>query len=149
MKLESSSRKYIIGTDCTSSPNPDMLWIWWTTSGNTRLMNVKTLQCMKRNRNDKDKVVIDQCKKANAGWQNIQCTEKGSRMEIKWNIWEKNKWNTPKYKSRFLYLLSVDLYASAIFFSRGYQQWSRDLRSSSDESSCDAITAYNGIVCHY
>ena len=70
------------------------------------------------------------------------------KKEVEWKLWEKNKWNTPKYKSRFLYLLSVDLYASAIFFSRGYQQWSRDLRSSSDESSCDAITAYNGIVCH-
>ena len=148
LKLESNSNKYIIGTNCTSSPNPDMLWIWmWTVWGNKRLINVKTLQCMRRNTNDKDKVVIVQCKRANAGWQNIRCTEKRSRMEIKWNIREKNKRNIWKNKPpRFLYLPTGDLHA--ISFTEGNQAWSRDLRSSSKQSSCDAITAYNGIVCH-
>ncbi len=118
----------------------------WTTWGNKRLINVKTLQCMRRRRNDTERVVIDQCKTWAATWQDIKCTEKESRMELKWDIREKikrNKWeNTP----RFLYLPTGDLYA--ISFTEGNQSWNRDLRSSSDESSCDAITAYNGIVCH-
>ena len=65
----------IIGAKCSSSTPVDMLWIW-TGTRNRQLMNVKTLQCLKRpSRNSKKvHVFMTSCRKRYSDLQNMTCT---------------------------------------------------------------------------
>ncbi|CAB4019591.1 Hypothetical predicted protein [Paramuricea clavata] len=131
LKLESSSSNYIIGTNCTAWPTVDMLWIQ-INANNKRLMNVKTLKCMKRSTNNK-KVTINQCEKANTNWQRIRCTDNRDGMEIRWNVGSKR---------RYLRLpnSAADGDANAISSSsNGNQRW-----RSKQGTTCIKSTAYKG-----
>ena len=69
LKVEDDS---IIGANC-SSPTLDMLWIWPRGTNNRKLMNVKTLQCLKRQYGNNKKVFISDCWKGSTNLQNMKC----------------------------------------------------------------------------
>lgn len=129
LKLVEDDSGNIIGTNCTASSSLDLLWIRANTI-NKQLMNVKTLKCMRRRRDDGNKVTIDLCKKTNANWQRIHCILDGVGIfKIRWNVW--------KQPPRFLHLQDSNAYAIAL--ESGNQQWS------SAKTLCN-ITDYKGVV---
>jgi hypothetical protein len=132
--VEDDSRTYVIGTNCTASPSLDLLWIRANTR-NKQLMNVKTLKCMRRRREDGDNVTISACKKTSASWQRIQCIslDPVGIFKIRWNVWK----NKTKQPPRFLHLQDSNAYAIAL--KSGNQQWS------SAKNPCN-ITDYKGEV---
>jgi hypothetical protein len=110
-------------------------WLLWirTNTRNKQLMNVKTLKCMTRSGNDRGKVTLNQCRKANTNWQKIECTHNRDGMKIRWNVGR---------NQRYLRLpnSAADGDAYAISSSNGNQRW-----RSKQGTTCITSTAYKGI----
>ena len=130
MELESRSSNLIIGSNCIEPPTPDMTWIRIPTV-NQQFMNVETLTCLGRRRNDGDNVTLSQCRNENAGWQKINCIKNQAGIKIGWKV--KNQ------GERFLQLQDDNRYAISTT-SESDQLWNNS------KTYCTTSSSYKGIV---
>lgn len=133
LKLEGGPRNFIIGSNCTKRPPPDMSWIRIPTV-NEQFMNIETLTCLGRNRTNGDKVTLWQCRNTNANWQKIECSKNQTGIKIAWKVYRMTNF----LHRRFLYLQRGDEYA--ISSTKGSDQlWNNS------KTYCKTSSSYKGI----
>ncbi|CAB4040238.1 Hypothetical predicted protein, partial [Paramuricea clavata] len=120
------------GTYCDESPTLDMLWIWPNIRGNKQLMNVKTLKCMKRIR-DNSAVTMERCENTSNS-QKLLCTKKDAKMNIGWG------------NQRFLHFYNSWRGKSYAFSRKLWWWWEKPQPWSSKEISntCKTSQDYKG-----
>ena len=106
-----------------------MTWIRIPTV-NQQFMNVETLTCLGRRRNDGDNVTLSQCQNKNAGWQKINCIKNQAGIKIGWNV---------NQGERFLQLQDDNRYAISTT-SESDQLWNNS------KTYCTTSSSYKGIV---
>ncbi len=131
--MRRGSENYIIGTNCTK-PALDMFWIW-TKGSDKKLMNIRTLQCMKRHKNGGN-VTMEPCRKI-FDRQKLKCEQHGSEMKIEW----KRKNNQSHKYWVYLHLARKNT-RSVLISNQGKPQ----LWSCNKTYSCETEERYKGKI---